>query len=241
MRSRDRGTIGRPGLVLQHGATGPPDLLERWLRARGLPFDVHHADRDGLPADVRGRAFVASLGSQHSPAGGGPAWVDDEVELLRGAVAEDVPVLGLCFGGQALAAALGAPVRRAARGEVGWADVDTDDPRLVPTGPWLWFHWDVFGVPPGATEVARSPAGPAAFIHGPHLGVQFHPETGPDVADAWARKEVERLAALGLTPDALLVQGRAVAGRAAAQAARLFDAWWARARAVRTAPTEGVA
>src|SRR6476661_5273663 len=128
MRSRERRTTGRPGLVLQHGATGPPDLLERWLRSRGLPYVVHRADRDPLPADVRGQAFVASLGSQHSRAGGGPGWGDEEVELLRGAVADGVPVLGLCFGGQALAAALGAPVRRAARGEVGWADVETDDP-----------------------------------------------------------------------------------------------------------------
>src|SRR4051812_12671845 len=241
MRSRDRGTSARPGLVLQHGAGGPPDLLERWLRARGLPFDVHHADRDPLPRDVRGRAFVVSLGSQHSPAGGGPPWVDEEVALVRGAVADDVPVLGLCFGGQVLAAALGAPVRRAACGEVGWADVDTDDPALVPCGPWLWFHWDVFAVPPGATEVARSPAGPAAFVLGPHLGVQFHPETGPDVADAWARKETERLAVLGLTADGLLEQGRAVAERAAGQAACLFDAWWARARAARPQRAEGVA
>src|SRR4051794_16664880 len=223
MRSRDAATSGRPGLVLQHGPSGPPDLLERWLRARGLAFDVHRADRDPLPADVRRRAFVASLGSQHRPAGGGPPWVDDEVTLLRGAVAADVPVLGLCFGGQALAAALGAPVCRAALGEVGWAEVDTDDAALVPPGPWLWFHWDVFAVPPGATEVARSPAGPAAFVLGPHLGVQFHPETSPDVAHVWARKETERLAVLGLTPEGLLAQGHLVAEVAAAQAARLFD------------------
>src|SRR3954451_750599 len=149
MRSRERATSGAAGTRVPArghgpphppgGRPGPPDLLERWLRARGLPFDVHHADRDPLPRDVRGRAFVVSLGSQHSPAGGAPPWVDEEVALVRGAVADDVPVLGLCFGGQVLAAALGAPVRRAACGEVGWADVDTDDPALVPCGPWLWF------------------------------------------------------------------------------------------------------
>ena len=158
-------------------------------------------------------------------------------------MADDVPVLGLCFGGQALAAALGAPVRRAARGEVGWADVETDDPALVPPGPWLWFHWDVFAVPPGATEVARSPVGPAAFTHGPHLGVQFHPETGPDVADAWARKEAERLAVLGLTPDGLLAQGRGVADRAAARppACSTPGGPAGAGRAGRAAPAEGVA
>src|SRR5215207_2004350 len=114
----------RPALVLQHGDSGPPDLLERWLRERELPHLVHPAWRDPLPGDPSRFAFVASLGSQWSPApdSGAPGWVADEVAFLRAAVDRGVPVLGLCFGGQALAAALGARVRRAARGEVGWSD-----------------------------------------------------------------------------------------------------------------------
>src|SRR4051812_36882504 len=117
-------TVRRPALVLQHGESGPPDLLAAWLRARGPPYAGHAAWRDPLPDDVGRYRFVASLGSQWSPAADAvavaPAWVADEVALLRDAVARDVPVLGLCFGGQALAAAMGAGVRRAERGEVGW-------------------------------------------------------------------------------------------------------------------------
>jgi GMP synthase-like glutamine amidotransferase len=218
----------RPALILQHGDWGPPDLLGAWLEARGRPFEVHATWRDPLPPDPSPYAFVASLGSQWSPGGGGPEWVAQEVAFLRAAVERDVPVLGLCFGGQALAAALGADVREAARGEVGWADVETRDPDLIPAGPWLQFHWQVFDVPAGATELARSATGPAAFAAGPHLGVQFHPETTPPIADLWAQVERERLALLGTTPERLLAEGRAAAPRAAVAAHRLFDAWWAR-------------
>ncbi|HSD78863.1 MAG TPA: gamma-glutamyl-gamma-aminobutyrate hydrolase family protein [Solirubrobacteraceae bacterium] len=217
-----------PGLILQHGPAGPPGVLGDWLRARGIAATVHRAWEDPLPRDPAAYAFVASLGSQHSPAGGGPSWVAEEVRFLRSAVDRDVPVLGLCFGGQALAAALGGAVRPAVRGEVGWLAVRTREPALVPEGPWLQFHWDVFDVPPAAEELARSGTGPAAFAAGPHLGVQFHPEATPEMVDAWARIERERLAALGTTPEALLAEGRAARERAAAGAHRLFDAWWAR-------------
>src|SRR3954452_13322084 len=220
----------RAGLVLQHGDTGPPDLLEAWLRSRGIAFEVAPVWRDGVPDDVDGRSFVASLGSQWSPApgSGAPDWVAREVDFLARAVSADVPVLGLCFGGQALAAAMGADVRRAARGEGGWLEVSSSDPALIPRGPWLQFHWDVFDVPAGAAEVARSAAGPAAFVAGPHLRLLFHPATMPEVADAWAQVERERLAALGTTPERLRTQGRAVAAAAREAAFTLFDRWWAR-------------
>jgi GMP synthase-like glutamine amidotransferase len=216
------------GLILQHGPSGPPGVLGDWLRDRGLSFAVHRTWEEPLPADPAAFAFVASLGSQHSPAGGGPEWVAREVAFLRRAVDAGTPVLGLCFGGQALAAALGAGVRRAARGEVGWLSVASDDEEAVPPGPWLQFHWDVFAVPGGATEVARSATGPAAFVAGPHLGVQFHPEATPEIVDEWAQVERGRLAELGTTPEALLAEGRAAHPRSVVQARRLFDGWWAR-------------
>jgi GMP synthase-like glutamine amidotransferase len=217
-----------PGLVLQHGPLGPPDRLGGWLERRGLAYEVCEAWRAPLPEDVARFDFVASLGARESAAAREPGWVAAEVALLRRAVAADVPVLGLCFGGQALAVALGARVGPARVPEVGWLEVDTDAPELVPPGPWLHFHWETFAVPPGATELARTPAGSAAYVAGPHLATQFHPEASPEVVDAWAHAE-PRIAPLGLTPRALLDEGRRASGAAAAAADRLFDAWWARA------------
>jgi GMP synthase-like glutamine amidotransferase len=220
-----------PGLILQHGPTGPPGVLADWLRARSLPFAVHRTWEEPLPGDPRSFSFVASLGSEESLAGGGadgPSWIAQEVAFLRRAVEADVPLLGLCFGGQALAAALGGEVRRAPRPEVGWLEVDSDDPDAVPPGPWLHWHWDVFAVPDGATELARTPIGPSAFVAGPHLGVQFHPEVTPAIVEEWAQAAPESLAEAGTTPDALVAEGRSCGEPAAVQAHALFDAWWAR-------------
>ena len=215
-----------PVLVLQHGPLGPAGVFEDWLRSRDVRYEVHPVWQDLLPPDPLAYAAVASLGSEHSAAATDPGWVAQEVALLRDAVEAGVPVLGLCFGGQALSVALGGEVRPATTPEVGWLEIETDDPEVVPPGPWLQFHWEVFDTPPGAEEVARTPAGPAAFRHGRHLGTQFHPEATPEIVDGWANAE-PRLPQLGLTPEDLRAQGAKHGARAAEQAHRLFDGWWA--------------
>src|SRR4051794_1176049 len=120
-----------PVLVLQHGPLGPPGVLGDWLAERGVRFDVHAAWRDPVPDDPSRYAAVASLGSQYSAMGQDPAWIVDEIALMRRSAAADVPILGLCFGGQALAKALGGEVRQAARPEVGWMEVRTLEPDVV--------------------------------------------------------------------------------------------------------------
>lgn len=223
----------QPALILQHGDWGPPALLADWLRQRAIPFEIHRTwlGRD-WPA-VEGRAFVASLGSPHSPldAAREPE-VARELELLRDCVARDVPLLGLCFGGQMVAAALGGTVEEAPRPEVGWHTVESDDAEQIPVGPWLQWHYCRFTVPPGATELARSAAGPQAFRHGRHLAVQFHPESTIEIVRAWALTDQERLDRLGLGDGgALLDSGAGHAAAASAAAFQLFDAFWERARA----------
>jgi len=214
----------KPGLIFQHGSAGPPVRVGEWLSSRGLPFVVHHAGTDPAvaPADF---SFVVSLGSQHSAAADDPAWVPEEIAALREAVDAGVPVLGLCFGGQALSLALGGGVDALARPEIGWFAVETVDD-AVPAGPWLMMHTEQMRVPPGGVELARSPAGPAAFSHGPHLGVQFHPEVDVERVEVWARTD-PGLAAVGLTPGELVAQSAQHAPAAREQAFRLFDQWLA--------------
>jgi hypothetical protein len=102
--------------------------------------------------------------------------------------------------------------------------VRTADPERIPAGPWLHFHWEAFTLPPGGDELARTPAGVAAFAHGRHLGTQFHPEATPEIVDEWTRAE-PRLTALGVDPGALLADGRGAADAARTSAFRLFDSW----------------
>ncbi len=209
-----------PGLILSHGDLGPAALLGEWLEERGRRYEVH--DVSVAPVPALGEApFVASLGSEQSANDAGLAWVASEIALLRDALAADVPVLGLCFGGQALSLALGGEVVRAQPPQIGWFEVSGE----IAPGPWFHWHYEQLSVPPGARELARGAAGPAAFARGRHLGVQFHPEVTAEVVADWSRSE-EELAKLGIDPAALVEETRRRAPQARPQAFALFDGWW---------------
>ena len=81
--------------------------------------------------------------------------------------------------------------------------------------------------PPGATEVARTKDATQAFRHGPHLGLQFHPESTTDIVDGWARKDArEACETIGVTNGPALIEAPDERKEAAKQAAfRLFDAF----------------
>jgi GMP synthase-like glutamine amidotransferase len=218
----------RSGLILQHGDDGPPALFGRWCERRGIPAVTHPVWTTELPPDPAAFAWICSLGSEATPGKAGrPDWVDAEVDFLRRALAADVPILGLCFGGQALAAAAGGGVTPADPAEVGWIEIESSAPDQIPTGPWLHFHYDQLRLPEGAVELARSAAGPAAFRLGSNLGLQFHPEATPAIADAWASMEAAEIGELGVTPELVALQGRERGPAAEAAAERLFDSWWA--------------
>lgn len=217
------------GLILQHEADAPAGHLADWLVDHGIVHSVLPVWESPLPDDPAGYAWICSLGSEHTPGrDSSPAWVDSEVAFLRRAIEADVPVLGLCFGGQALASAAGGDVHPSEPPEVGWIEIETRDPERIPRGPWLHFHYDQLELPDEAQELARSPAGPAAFALGPHLGLQFHPETTPEIADGWARSERATLKRIGIGAEELAEQAKRSGGGARADARRLFDAWWAR-------------
>lgn len=213
--------LSKPGLILQHGDDGPPARFGEWLRERGLKFVVHPSTEQP-PPDPSAHSFVASLGSECS-AGETDGWVAREITALREAVQADVPVLGLCFGGQALSAALGGGIDVLPTPEIGWMPVRSLG-SAIPSGPWLQYHFDLMRLPPGAQPLARSPAGLAAFRHGRHLGLQFHPEVDAALVDRWARTD-PKLPSTGITAEELAAQSLAHAAAARAQAFDLFDHW----------------
>jgi len=222
----------KPGLILQHGSAGPPGVLGEWLAREGIEYETVSVWEGGRLPDPAGRRFIASLGSQHSVRDRDPGWIDAELRHLHRAVEADVPVLGLCFGGQALSTVLGGGVDALDRPEVGWLRVHSEADWLEP-GPWLHYHNEVLRVPAGAHSLARNDVGPAAFSFGPHLGTQFHPEATAEMVDVWASRDDE-LGKAGVTRAELATQGARYA-RAAGQAAfRLFDAWWTIARRTMT-------
>jgi GMP synthase-like glutamine amidotransferase len=212
-----------PGLILQHAPTGPARRLIAWADDRGIPYVVHRSWEQPPVHEPREHSFIVSLGAAQSVNDSEPEWIGTEIELLRRAVDQDVPVLGLCWGGQALSAALGGTVGPGPVAEKGWLTIDSDDP-AVPAGPWLFYHHEIFTVPDGATSIGTSPAGPAGFRLGPHLALQFHPEADAEIVAGWAAKDP-------LQDDASRAALRAEGERLDAEAGRLapvlFDAWWA--------------
>jgi GMP synthase-like glutamine amidotransferase len=220
----------RPALILQHGDWGPPALLGEWARERGIPYVTHRVDLDHRLPELDGQPFIVSLGSDHSPRHSDVADVSVEVDFVRAAVEGGIPVLGLCYGGQVLSHVLGGSVEAAPEPELGWYGVDSQAPEEIPEGPWLQWHYDRFTLPPGAQELARSPRALQAFRHGPHLGLQFHPESTVEIVKEWARLDGARLAELGIEDgEALAEAGRAEEARARRDAFRLFDGFWQRA------------
>lgn len=212
-------------LVRQHGETGPPALLGEWLDARGIAYHVSDSRRNHTP-DPRDYDAVASLGCRYSPADVDVPQVRAEIELIGKAVEHDVPVLGLCFGGQVLAHVLGGTIEAAPTPEFGWREIETDEPHAIPKGPWLLWHYQRFTTPPGAQEVARTEDATQAFRHGRHLGLQFHPESTVDIVARWAHKDAEKLARIGITNGPGLIAAPAEQKNAAKRAAfRLFDAF----------------
>ena len=154
------------------------------------------------------------------------AWIGAEKDFLRLAHESGVPVLGICFGGQALAAALGGSVQRAPEPEIGWYAVDSDDTGLVGPGPWFQWHYDSFTPPPGATTFASTPVGPQAYVIGRSLGLQFHPEMTPEQLEGWiANGGSHALESLGIDADTLVHETRATAAAAAARTHSLVDAF----------------
>jgi len=221
----------KPALILEHGATGPAGLLAEWARARELPIEIHHTYLDEPRPAVTGRPWVACLGSRNNPNDRHVPAVVQTLELIQQAVDEEIPVLGLCYGGQVLAAVTGGAVEHSPEPQHGWVELETDAPDQVPAGPWLEWHYDRFTLPPGATELARTGTTVQAFRLGPHLGVQFHPESTIEIVGNWARADKARLAELGTEDgEAMLEAGRHFAPAARDAAFQLFDAFWVRAR-----------
>ena len=146
------------------------------------------------------------------------SWVGDEIAFARSAVSLGVPVLGICFGGQLLAAALGGSVAAAPTPEIGWIPVSEDPSGLIDPGPWFSWHFDRFTAPPTAAVLSRTAAADQAFCSGRSLGLQFHPEVNEEVLDTWLRVGgYDQLAGLDIDAESLLAQTRTLTDAAAAR------------------------
>jgi GMP synthase-like glutamine amidotransferase len=219
-------------LAVQHEDAAPPGLLAEWARDRGLALDVVRVDQGEALPELEGVAFVVVLGAAASVTDVTVPWLAGELAWMVRADALGVPMLGICFGAQTLAAALGGAVRRAPAPELGWIEVQgcARDP-LVDTlspGPWLAWHEDMIEVPPTASILARNDAGVQAYALGSHLAVQFHPEVTADIAHRWIAEARSDFPSSQVDAAGLERHTAREARSAARRAYELFDGFAAR-------------
>ena len=221
----------RPGLravILQHEDPTPPGYVTEWLEEHGAKAEVFRIDLEDRELDPAEYDLIVSLGSEFAAYDDSRDFVRREARLMERAVEADVPILGLCFGGQMLARVLGGEVHRGAESEIGWMPVRTRDPDLVPAGPWFQWHFDVITPPAGVEVVAETDLGAQAFVAGRSLGLQFHPEVTPEIMDEWVRAYRHELDADGVDSDALLEETHRLAEESKRTSWQLFERFWDR-------------
>ncbi|SHN38149.1 type 1 glutamine amidotransferase [Cryptosporangium aurantiacum] len=226
-------------LVIQHDHMSPLGPVAGRFGEHGYDIEYHlvvPADRFRAPRvstrfpDFTAFDAVLAMGApwstyDHALIGG---WVVPEIEQLRRADAAGVPVLGICFGGQLLAAAHGGSVAASPHPEIGWAEIHTDDAAVVPAGPWFQWHFDRWSLPPGAVELARNPAASQAFRLRRNLAVQFHPELTSTMLAGWlGNGGAAGARSHGVDIDALVARTRELSADATRRTRALVDGFLA--------------
>lgn len=181
--------------IVHQRDAGPGVFAEAIAEAGGELDEWTLAERPQPPADPFGYDAIFLLGgAMNVDEGDHHGWIAEEEALLRELLAREVPLLGLCLGGQLLAAAAGAQPRRAGRPEIGWRQVEVtpegeDDPLLGPLAPafeaFQWHSYE-FPLPPGSVPLARSEVCLQACRLGERAwAIQFHPEVSRTDALHW--------------------------------------------------------
>ncbi|MFM8514864.1 MAG: type 1 glutamine amidotransferase [Actinomycetota bacterium] len=159
-------------------------LIGEWLESHGWEFSrIWREDASEWPdADL-----MIVLGSLSSIAAGYCApWTDREIEQIRAWVGCGRPYLGVCFGAQALAVALGGAVERMPEFFRSVTSIEWSDGKV--RGPWVVWHEDAIMSVGSAEVVGSLPHAIVAFRFGSAWGVQPHVELDGDAVEALARQ-----------------------------------------------------
>jgi len=184
----------KPVVIFRHSPTEGPGYFGTFLDRAGIAWQLVRLDaREPVPASVEGFCGLAFMGGPMSVNDELP-WIAPALQLIREAIARDVPVLGHCLGGQLMAKALGGQVARAPFKEIGWGEVTVSPDAAAETwfGPgrrgFMTFQWhgETFTIPAGARRVLSSPwCENQGFALGPHLAMQCHIEMTAELVQTW--------------------------------------------------------
>jgi GMP synthase-like glutamine amidotransferase len=187
-------------ILLQTDAEGPPGLALSVLQDVGVELQVLHVYGPDRLHELSGVAGVIVLGSalgvhdsQEFP------FLLKVKESIKEVVASNIPVLGICLGGQLLADVLGGKVHRQHNAEVGCypislTDAGSNDPLFLGLPrEFVTFQWhdDSFEPPAGAVHLASSSRCryQAFRWRNSAYGIQFHPEVTRQMLSQWILEE----------------------------------------------------
>ncbi len=193
----------KPVVIFRHTATEGPGYLAGFLDAHHVPWRLIAIDRgEAVPQSVSAYSALVFMGGPMSVNDDLP-WIEQELNLIREAVAKNIPVLGHCLGGQLISKALGAMVSKNSVKEIGWGEVQVADNDTA--GTWFGdiktfdaFHWhgETFALPDGAVHILSSVhCANQGYAIGPHLALQCHIEMTPDLISSWCDVGVDEIAA----------------------------------------------
>jgi GMP synthase-like glutamine amidotransferase len=184
----------KPIRIIRHLVCQPPGYLGEFLQAREIPWEMVCVDQDHpIPERLDDISALVFMGAGVSVNDGLP-WVEGELRLIRRALDQGLPLLGVCFGAQLMSKALGGIVSRGERMEIGWHPlerIDTDYPGWFEPLPQRFeaFHWhaDTFSLPSGAKHLLRSDCfhHQGFLLDDFHLGLQFHLEMTRQMVEQW--------------------------------------------------------
>jgi GMP synthase-like glutamine amidotransferase len=199
--------------VIRHVAAEPLGIWEEELRRWHVPFEyVELWQGKPLPDPKSTLAAIVMGGFMNVDEQDRYPHLKQEIEYLKELMARETHILGVCLGGQLLAAALGAHVTCGPHPEIGYSEVtltpigaeDTLFNGFPMTLPVFQWHSQGFELPQGAERLAASPDYPnQAFRLGKVWGLQFHLEVTPDLVQQWAGAGERELQKNGLTPAKL--------------------------------------
>ncbi|MFB6095354.1 MAG: type 1 glutamine amidotransferase [Halodesulfurarchaeum sp.] len=169
----------RPRIALLNAAHEAADTRRNFRREVPADLVEFQVIEEEIPAELDVDAFMVT-GSKSSVYWDEP-WIRETETWIRDALDSGLPGMGVCFGHQLLARALGGRVEDMGEYELGYREISHESDPLFsgidPTFLAFTTHSDrVTELPPGAELLAENDAGIQGFRHGESVGVQFHPE-----------------------------------------------------------------
>ena len=183
-----------------------PDLFRKLLSGHGFSFQTWHVENGAFPATVQDADGWLITGSKHGVYEE-HAFIAPLEDFVRRAYAAKVPMVGICFGHQIIAQALGGKVEKFHGGwAVGPQDYDFDGERLTLQA---WHQDQVTMIPAGAKVLAGNDfCENAALVYDDRaLTVQAHPEYDDGFVDGLIKTRGR-----GKVPDPVLAAASARMG-----------------------------